>query len=79
MPWCETCDRFLTPNTVREDGTCPSCGRPVERAATTTGRPAGDDEEQVRAPWHFWVLVVGVVGYLAWRLVQGVGWATGWF
>lgn len=77
MPWCETCDRFLSPNTVRPDRTCPSCGRPVE-APPAADRSAADEGE-VTAPWHFWVLVVGVVGYLAWRLIEGIGWATGWF
>ena len=27
MPWCDACDRFLSPSTVKVDGTCPSCGR----------------------------------------------------
>jgi len=26
-----------------------------------------------RVPWHFWVLVVAAVGYLVWRVIQGVG------
>jgi len=30
MPWCADCDRFLSPSTVSADGTCPSCGRPVD-------------------------------------------------
>lgn len=30
MPWCIPCDRFLSPSTVRVDGTCPSCGRVVD-------------------------------------------------
>jgi hypothetical protein len=30
VPWCETCDRFLSPSTVHTDGTCPSCGRTVD-------------------------------------------------
>jgi hypothetical protein len=28
----------------------------------------------VKAPWHFKVLVVGTVGYLGYRLYQGIGW-----
>ena len=82
MPWCDTCDRFLSPNTVNPDGTCPSCGRPVDPAATASrsASPAAHlDEEPVRAPWHFWVLIVGVVLYLGWRLIDGVGWVTGWY
>lgn len=79
MPWCERCDRFLSPNTVQADGTCPSCGRPVDPAAgaATGDEPdAGPDEgEDVRVPWHFWVMVAGVVLYLGWRLIEGVLWA----
>ncbi len=30
MPWCDTCDRFLSPSTVLIDGTCPVCGRAVD-------------------------------------------------
>ena len=84
MPWCATCDRFYNPNTLRPDGTCPTCGRqvaePGERrdpeTVTTTEpeklRRFSDDP----APWHFKVLVAAAVGYLGWRLVQGLGWVV---
>ena len=42
MPWCPACDRFLSPATVRADGTCPSCGRPVEAGRA---RPPGSAAE----------------------------------
>ena len=29
MPWCETCSRYLTPSSLADDGTCPTCGRQV--------------------------------------------------
>jgi len=77
VPWCSACDRFLNPNTVTTDGTCPTCGRTVEAAdaprarrpegrAEVDGQAAGDlatvdADEGVRAPWHFWVMVVGGV------------------
>jgi hypothetical protein len=88
VPWCERCSRFLNPNTVATDGSCPSCGRavdPADRAeifrdveASADAEPAED--EGVRAPWHFWVMVAGVVLYLGWRLVQGIFWAAqNWF
>ena len=79
MPWCERCDRFLNPNTVGADGTCPSCGRPVEPVSGRADEddPAGDEPH---VPWHFWVLVAGVVAYLGWRLVEGIVWvAANWF
>jgi hypothetical protein len=31
------------------------------------------DDETVKVPWHFWVGVAAVIGYLGWRLIQGVG------
>lgn len=38
--------------------------------------PDGEDGEtgQARAPWHFKVIVVGTIGYLGWRLYQGIEW-----
>ena len=35
---------------------------------------AGEEAGHVKAPWHFKVLVVGTVGYLGYRLYQGIGW-----
>jgi RNA polymerase subunit RPABC4/transcription elongation factor Spt4 len=92
VPWCERCDRFLNPNTVATDGTCPSCGRTIEptrsdlfqevavRDPDTEIADAVDDEDRVRAPWHFWLMIGAVVAYLGWRLVQGIFWAAHhWF
>ncbi len=104
MPWCDGCDRYLNPNTVHDDGTCPSCGAPITnprklerarrgrgssadamavRAGRAAGRAArdepgaaGDDEIDTSTPWHFKVLLVALVIYLGWRLVQGVLWVT---
>jgi hypothetical protein len=67
MPWCDTCDRFWNPNTLRDDGTCPTCGRLV-------AEPGGEAAEAPRAPWHFKLLVAAVVLYLGWRGWQGVEW-----
>jgi hypothetical protein len=72
VPWCEPCGKFYSPNTLRPDGTCPENHQvadapPVEPSAVTTA-PAAD--ESAKVPWHLWVLAVGVVVYLGWRLVQ---------
>lgn len=72
VPWCDGCDRFYNPNTLRPDGTCPSCGRPV--AAAAAGSDAAPEGE--RAPWHFKLLVTATAAYLGWRLVQGVIWVV---
>jgi len=70
MPWCETCSRFLNPNTLEPDGSCPTCGRVVAEPATT------GEAEAPGAPWHFKLLLVAVVLYLGWRLVQMIGWVV---
>jgi hypothetical protein len=62
MPWCEDCSRFWNPPTMGTDGQCPACGKVIAPA-----RPA--------APWHFKVLLFGIVVYLGYRLYQLVLWA----
>jgi hypothetical protein len=75
MPWCATCDRFLSPSTVRDDGTCPTCGRAVERAGHATVTQ-GDEkrEERPSLPWHLWVLAAALAVYLGFRAWQGIEW-----
>ena len=70
MPWCETCSRFLNPNSLGPDGSCPSCGRVVSEPRAV----GAEEEEAQKAPWHFKLLLVLVVAYLAWRTVQIIGW-----
>jgi len=83
VPWCTDCDRFLSPSSVRDDGTCPHCGRAVEGGelavrARETRRSAEPDEEPLPPiPWHLKLLAAAIVVYLAWRLVQGVDWLLG--
>ena len=33
-----------------------------------------DSEPDPKIPWHFWVLVIALVVYLGWRLIQGIEW-----
>lgn len=66
MPWCEECSKYLTPSSLRSDGTCPSCGRPVGEAEQRASEEADDES----APWHFKLLVVMLVVYLGWRFVE---------
>lgn len=44
------------------EGNCPSCGRVLEEAAASI-----DDE---KTPWHFKLLVVALLAYLGWRIVD---------
>ena len=70
MPWCPACDRFLSPSTVRADGTCPTCAKPV---AAEGGRG-----RRLRAiPWHFKLLIAVFGAYLLYRLGQGIDWLIG--
>lgn len=70
MPWCEDCAKYLTPTSLNDDGTCPSCGRPVGEIEQRAAVEAEDE----RTPWHFKLLVAALAVYLGWRLVQAVGW-----
>jgi hypothetical protein len=38
---------------------------------------SGHDEEQVKAPFSFKLMIVLTVIYLGWRLVQGIVWLVG--
>jgi hypothetical protein len=62
MPWCDDCARFWNPTSMREGGECPTCGRVIA------------ESKEMKAPWHFKLLVVATVLYLAFRAYQGVAW-----
>jgi DNA-directed RNA polymerase subunit RPC12/RpoP len=66
MPWCEDCSKYLAPTAMTEQGRCPACGSEVELQA----RQAAEVADQERAPWHFKLLVVALVAYLGWRVVE---------
>ena len=76
MPWCTDCDRFLSPSTVRADGTCPTCGRAVDPGAAGTNADT-TEEALPPIPWHLKVLAGGVAVYLGYRLYQGILWVVG--
>ena len=83
MPWCEDCSKYHAPSAMNPDGTCPTCGRELEAPSQpepvtaknlnlkklAAGEDASpDDEDDEGAPWHFKVLMVLMVLYLAWRI-----------
>ena len=78
VPWCSTCDRFLSPPTVTSEGRCPTCGRPVERgqAHPADEQPASPpgEEDLGPVPLHLKVLGVSLVVYLGYRFFQGLEW-----
>jgi hypothetical protein len=82
VPWCEDCAKYWAPSAMQEDGTCPTCGRSLER--TKAEQPitakninlrkiaagADGDESDMKAPWHFKLLMVLLALYLTWRVIQ---------
>jgi len=69
MPWCEECAKYFTPNSVKTDGSCPTCGDTIQ---LPDGHDHSSDATEVdeSTPWHFKLMVVMVVGYLGWRVIQ---------
>jgi hypothetical protein len=67
---CPTCGRILdTPTPAAVAG--PVAKNPVSPSNIDIRRlAAGEREESVSAPWHFKLLVVGLVVYLGWRIVD---------
>jgi hypothetical protein len=87
MPWCATCDRFLSPSTVTTEGHCPRCDAPVDpgKASPATAPLHADDldatpsdegagKRRREIPWHV-KAVLGVFAiYLGYRAFQGLEW-----
>jgi hypothetical protein len=64
---------------MNDDGTCPSCGRSVKAQEPITAKNvnlrklaagADGDEADMKAPWHFKLLMVLLALYLGYRVVQ---------
>ena len=65
VPWCEDCSRFYNPNTLTDEGECPDGHRVADPIEV---------EPDPKIPWHFWLLVIALVVYLGWRLIQAITW-----
>jgi hypothetical protein len=63
MPWCDDCQKFWNPNSMPENGACPTCERQISLP-------------QNKTPWHFKLLLVAITLYLGFRLVQGIVWVA---
>ena len=50
MPWCEHCAKFWTPSSMKADGTCPTCGRVLPRAAAPGGEGQAESGEPGPGP-----------------------------
>jgi hypothetical protein len=58
------------------EGKCPTCGQAIEGPVTSVEPATGATTEAPAAPWHFKLLLVALVVYLAFRAVQGVVWVA---
>jgi hypothetical protein len=72
VPWCPTCSKFLSPSTVRVDGTCPTCGRAVDAGQAHASVDEEETSKHAPIPWHLKLLVVALVIYLGFRAWQGI-------
>lgn len=86
MPWCERCSSYRAPSALSPDGRCRSCGSSVSEETEASARSDSDrsgktlttadlrtlagEEAPGPVPWHFKLMVVMLVGYLGWRVVQ---------
>jgi hypothetical protein len=75
VPWCDTCDRFLSPSTVLADGACPTCGRSVDPGAAHAASSEADDDLGP-IPWHLKLLAGALAVYLGYRAWQGIEWVA---
>jgi hypothetical protein len=60
----------LNPNTLRPDGTCPTCERQVVDPEELTDAPPP------KTPWHFKLLVLITVIYVGFRIIQMISWVV---
>ncbi len=51
---------------MNDDGTCPTCGDQVE----APHEHADGEADDLKAPWHFKLMVVALAIYLSWRLIS---------
>ena len=68
MPFCDHCDKYWTPNSMNEDGSCPRCGAILEEPLD--GATDEHDEAREKVPWHFKLMIVALVVYLGWRFTE---------
>ena len=78
MPWCDTCSLYHAHDALGEGRACPDCGDVMSESNDPTRGALPEDEETrtvgQSAPWHFWIVVVALVIYIAWRVIVGIGW-----
>ena len=68
MPWCEECARYYAPSAMTPEGHCPRCDADLLAPEEPDREGAAPVDEKV--PWHFKLMVVLLILYLGWRLVD---------
>jgi hypothetical protein len=73
VPWCDQCDRFLSPSTVTAEGTCPACHQGVEAGrARAADQPVTTNHDTSPTSWHFKAFAGALALYLGYRAFQGL-------
>ncbi|MCU1345857.1 MAG: hypothetical protein JWL70_2123 [Acidimicrobiia bacterium] len=82
---CPTCKRVLVD--AASDRRTSSVAESPRSAATRADAGTAADPydidvkalagESGKTPWHFKLLVIAIIAYLGWRLVQGIVWVSG--
>jgi hypothetical protein len=80
VPWCEECAKYFAPAAMSADGSCPVCGRKADipdahgritaKNLDLKALAQGETGDDVKAPWHFKLLLGCLVLYLSWRVVD---------
>jgi hypothetical protein len=61
VPWCDDCSKFWNPPALGPNGECPTCGRVLNPPARGV-------------PWHFKLMLIGLCGYLVYRIYWLAEW-----
>ena len=59
MPWCDTCDTQVMETDVSD---CGECGNSLDTADSVVVSSS--------IPWHFWIVIIALAGYLVWRFTD---------
>lgn len=69
MPWCDPCSVYHASADV-DDGQCPDCGESVSHDDHVSNEVEEERTVGQSAPWHFWIVVVALIAYIVWRIVD---------
>ena len=70
MPWCNDCEKYYAPSAMTTAGHCPACDADLLAPDPEPDSDVATDHDDEKVPWHFKLMVVLLVVYLAWRCWQ---------